>query len=69
MGNRTKIATEIGAGIAVGSHVPPFFIFPGQRMMPEIMKGQTPGAAGTVITCTSGWSNAEVFREYLQAHL
>ena len=66
MGNRTKTVTVIGAGNAVGSQVPPFFIFPGQRMMPELMNGQTPGAAGTVTT--SGWSNAEVFREYLQDH-
>ena len=66
MGNRTKTVTVIGAGNAVGSQVPPFFIFPGQRMMPELMKGQTPGAAGTVTA--SGWSNAEVFREYLQDH-
>ena len=66
MGNRTKTVTVIGAGNAVGSQVPPFFIFPGQRMMPELMKGQTPEAAGTVTA--SGWSNAEVFREYLQDH-
>ena len=66
MGNRSKTVTLIGAGNAVGSQVPPFFIFPGQRMMPELMKGQTPGSAGTVTT--SGWSNAAVFREYLQDH-
>ena len=35
-------------------------------MMLELMKGQTPGAAGTVTA--SGWSNVEVFREYLQDH-
>ena len=35
-------------------------------MMPEPMKGQTPGSAGTVTT--SGWSNAAVFRESLQDH-
>ena len=39
MGNRTKTVTVIGAGNAVGSQVPPFSIFPGQRMMPELMKG------------------------------
>ena len=45
------------------------FIFPGQRMMPELLKGQTPGSAGSAGTVTtSGWSNAAVFREYLQDH-
>ena len=35
-------------------------------MMPNLMKDQSPGAAETVTI--SGWSNAEVFREYLPDH-
>ena len=43
-----------------------FFIFPGQRMMPDLMKDKSHDAAGTVTA--SGWSNAQVFRENLQDH-
>ena len=35
-------------------------------MLPELMKGATPRAAGTV--SDSGWSNGEVFRQYLEEH-
>ena len=67
MENKTKSVTVIGAGNAVGSQVHHlFFIFPGQRMMPELMEGQTSRAAGTVTS--SGWSYADVSREYLQDH-
>ena len=35
-------------------------------MLPELMQGATPGAAGTV--SDSGWSNGKVFRKYLEEH-
>ena len=35
-------------------------------MLPELMEGATPEAAGTV--SDSGWSNCEVFRKYLEEH-
>jgi len=30
--------TLIGAGSASGSAIPPYFVFPGQRMNPDLMK-------------------------------
>ena len=66
MGERTKTVTVIGAGNALGSQIPPYFIFPGQRMLPDLMEGKIYGADGTVTQ--SGWSNTDVFRTYLQQH-
>lgn len=58
--------TVIGAVNALGSAIPPFFVFPGQRMLPELMEGKTVGASGTVTA--SGWSNSDVFRTYMKDH-
>ena len=66
MAERSKLVTVIGAGNALGSAIPPFFIFPGQRMLPELMEGKTVGASGTVTA--SGWSNSDVFRTYMKDH-
>ena len=35
-------------------------------MIPDLMTGASPGAAGTMTE--TGWSNSEVFRKYLQDH-
>jgi hypothetical protein len=66
MAERSKTVTIIGAGNALGQHIPPFFIFPGERMVDGLMEGKTPGADG--VMTKSGWSNAEVFKLYLQNH-
>lgn len=65
-GSRTNV-TVLGCGNALGNQVPPYFIFPGVRMRSELLEGKTVGADGTVTQ--SGWSNAEVFQEYLRSHL
>ena len=44
----------------------PYFVFPGKRMMPDLLTGASPGANGCM--SDSGWSNSEVFRDYLQMH-
>ncbi|KAJ8306058.1 hypothetical protein KUTeg_016603 [Tegillarca granosa] len=64
---KSKTVTVIGAGNAIGNQVPPFFVFPGQRMMPELLDGATPGVQGRV--SLSGWSNSEIFDEYMKEHL
>ena len=66
MGERTKTVTVIGAGNALGSQIPPYFIFLGQRMLPDLMEGKIYFADGTVTQ--SGWSNTDVFTTYLQQH-
>jgi hypothetical protein len=61
-----KTVTIIGAGSASGMAIPPYFIFPGKRMNADLLKGASPGACGTV--SETGWSNTEVFRQYLTEH-
>ena len=63
---KSNTTTVFGCGSASGMAVPPYFVFPGKRMLPDLMAGATPGAEGTV--SDSGWSNSAVFREYLEDH-
>ncbi|XP_045197427.2 uncharacterized protein LOC123552106 [Mercenaria mercenaria] len=58
--------TILGCGSASGVAIPPFFVFPGKRMNPDLMKGSIPDTSGTV--SETGWSNTEVFRTYLELH-
>ncbi|XP_067649044.1 uncharacterized protein [Haliotis asinina] len=58
--------TVTGCGNALGNQIPPYSVFPGKRMRPELLKDCTSGADGTVTE--SGWSNTEVFLYYLEHH-
>ncbi|XP_062580331.1 uncharacterized protein LOC134242262, partial [Saccostrea cucullata] len=64
---KSSTTTVIGCGSASGTAIPPFFIFAGKRMMPELMEGATPGAVGRV--SETGWSNSQLFREFLDHFL
>ena len=66
MAERSKTITVIGGGNAAGHQIPPFFVFPGARLVPELLQGQSPGADG--VMTQSGWSNAEVFERYMKSH-
>jgi hypothetical protein len=35
-------------GSASGVAIPPYFVFPGKRMMPDLLKDASPGANGTM---------------------
>ena len=61
-----ETVTVIGCGNALGQQIPPFFIFPGQRMRQELLAGSTPGTDGTM--SPTGWSNMEIFMSYLTNH-
>ena len=50
----------------MGVALPPFFIFKGKRWNPDLMKGASVGAAGTM--SDSGWVNGDIFRKYLEEH-
>ena len=63
---KSSTVTILGCGSASGMAVPPYFVFPGKRMMPDLLTGASPGADGCM--SDSGWSNSEVFRDYLQMH-
>ncbi|CAC5405248.1 unnamed protein product [Mytilus coruscus] len=40
--------TNFGCGNAIGNALPPYFVFPGQRMNDQLLEGSTPGTVGTV---------------------
>ncbi|KAJ8301133.1 hypothetical protein KUTeg_020120 [Tegillarca granosa] len=60
--NRSAAITVLGCGNAAGSCIPPYFVFPGKRMMPDLLSGGSPGADGCV--SDSGWSNLDIFENY-----
>lgn len=64
--SRSSTTTILACGNAIGSQLPPYFIFKGQRMRSELLEGSSPGTHGTVTD--SGWSNSTVFLEYLENH-
>ncbi|MES9880618.1 MAG: hypothetical protein ABW185_07025 [Sedimenticola sp.] len=63
---KSQTTTIIGCGSAAGMTVPPYFVFAGKRWCDELLVGKTPGASGTL--SETGWSNSQVFRDYLQNH-
>lgn len=64
---KSKTVTMIGCVNGIGQQVPPFFVFPGARMVDSLMEGVSPGASGTM--SPTGWSNSEVFSSYMKDHL
>ena len=64
--SRLCITTIIGCGNAIGTQIPPYFIFKGKRLTSELLQGASPGTQGTVTE--SGWSNSDVFLKYLNTH-
>lgn len=63
---RGATTTVISCGSAIGTALPPFFIFKGKRLMAELLEGSLPGTQATV--SDSGWSNSLIFKKYLQEH-
>ena len=66
-GGKSKTTTVIGGGNGVGQQIPPFFVFPGKRMQEGLLEGASAGVSGTM--SESGWSNTEIFSQYMQEHL
>ena len=63
---RSQTVTVLGCGNAMGTAIPPFFVFPGKRMLPSLLEGSTPGCDGTV--SDTGYSNTEIFSHYVKNH-
>ena len=61
------MTTFIGGVNGVGQQVPPFFVFPGARMIDLLLEGTSPGAAETV--SETGWSNTEILSDYMKNNL
>lgn len=64
--SRSATSTVLGCGNALGTMLPPFYIFKGNRFRNELLEGATSCAQGMVIE--SGWSNAKSFQEFLEKH-
>lgn len=54
-----QTTTIIGCESASGVTVPPFFVFAGKSLIPELLKGVSP-CTGRMMS-ESGWVNADVF--------
>lgn len=63
---RSKLVTVGGAGNALGSQIPPYFVFNGQGMVAALMAGQTVGA--DAMSTPSGCSDSSVFGTYMKEH-
>ncbi|XP_060604794.1 uncharacterized protein LOC132757505 [Ruditapes philippinarum] len=64
--SRSNVTTIIGCGNALGTQVPPFFVFKGKRFNEDLLNGSTPGSAASM--SDSGWSNSSVFLHYMEKH-
>ena len=58
--------TTIGCGSASGMAVSPYYVFVPKRILQDLMKGNSPGAASWL--SDSFWSNSEIFRRYMSDH-
>jgi len=63
---RSTTVTVIGCASAIGHSIPPFYIFKGKRHNADLIKGTAPGAKYTCTMSDSGWSNTDVFQQYIQ---
>ena len=56
--------TILGCGSAAGLDIPPFYVFAGKRLIPDFLKGATPGVDARMPD--SGWLNTDIFRMFLK---
>ncbi|KAJ8313769.1 hypothetical protein KUTeg_008330, partial [Tegillarca granosa] len=64
---KSPTVTVIGGANALGNQIPPFFIFPGKRMLDQLLEGASSGADGRI--SETGWSNTTIFTNYMKSHL
>ena len=63
---RGKTVTIVACGSAVGTRLPPYYIFPGKRWCDSFLLDTCPGSTGTMTE--SGWSNSVVFMDFMERH-
>ena len=61
---RGKTVTVMCAMSATGTYIPPFLIWPRQRMVATLMHGTPPGSTG--IATPSGWMDSDTFLHWLE---
>jgi hypothetical protein len=63
---RSTMVTCIAACNAIGNFIPPYLVLKGKRLTDDLKIGSTPGCGFKM--SDNGWSNGEIFKEYLQSH-
>ena len=63
---RSSLVTIIAGGNAIGNSIPPYYIFAGKRWNPEFLQNACIGTSGEMTK--NGWSNTEVFQNYVKKH-
>ena len=63
---KSSTTTLIGCVNAIGNSLPPYFIFKGKRYNPLLMEGASAGSKANM--SDSGWSNLNIFENYLREH-
>ena len=66
-GGKSKTTNVISGVNGVGQQVPHFFVFPGKMMQEGLLEGASASVSGTMFE--TGWSNTEIFSQYIQEHL
>ena len=62
---RGKNVTALGCMSAVGTFVPPLFVFPRKRMLESLMNGSLVGSIGTVNERASGYIDSALFLRWM----
>ena len=63
-GERGQLVTAVCSMNAVGSYIPPMFIFPRKRFIETLMNRAAPGCVGAI--SDSGWTNDQLFIDWLK---
>ena len=60
------VISVMGCGNAMGTSIPPFLIYPGNRLSEELLKGKFPGVQATLTS--NGKTDYNTFRTFLESH-
>lgn len=58
----SQTTTILSCGSAAGLAIPSFYVFTGNRLIPDLLKGATPGVDARM--SDSGWANTDIFRTF-----
>jgi hypothetical protein len=61
-----EVYTHVALAISIGTTIPPYYVFAGKRLLPELLKDAAPGTDASM--SDSGWSNTGIFRKFLMEH-
>ena len=62
---RAQTVIVLRCGSASGTFIPPYIVFPGKRLLPELLEGATPVCDGTVSQTGCGYYKTEIFTNCL----